>query len=242
MQSFKGYYQGKQNINEGPHDDFVAPSGQLPRREASSKVKQLLDLVNGIQQAVDAAQETLANQEFSPDEVNILQQRIASLAKDLEGTHLPPEAEGKAAAGYSALSGMNFPESVQPMVNEALQLLEDIWGFRQVDEGLGDMVAGAKKKWADFKYNRPAAKYGRMRDAEKAKEAAWSKKQADHAATRDADAKHKAEQEQIPGTPEYKRKEYWAEIERKRARDPVYSAGKDRKHWMDPDSGGHGYD
>ena len=132
MQTFKGYYHENHHLNEGPHDDRVEPQGQLPRREASVKVRQLLDLVNGIQRAVDAAQETLAQQEFTPEEVGILQNRISALAKDLEGTDLPPEAEGKAAAGYSALSGIQFPESFQPMVKEALQLFEDIWGFREV--------------------------------------------------------------------------------------------------------------
>ena len=132
MQTFKGYYQENTHLNEDPHDDRVDPSPALPRKVASVKVRQLLDLVNGIQRAVDAAQETLANQEFTPEEVDILQKRISALAKDLEGTELPPEAQGKAAAGYSALSGIQFPESVQPLVNEALKIFEDIWGFQQV--------------------------------------------------------------------------------------------------------------
>ena len=127
METFKEFYSSNTTtVEENPDTEIRSPVPELGRRESKMKAAQLINLVDGIQSAVDKVQADLQQTEFSPEEVALLHKRIATLARDLEGTRLPPEAEGKAAAGYSALSKLNFPESVQPLVSEALELLKDI--------------------------------------------------------------------------------------------------------------------
>ena len=123
MQTFSKYF------NKVEEDIEDIPRGQvreLPGSVAKSKVAELINIVDAINNAVDKVQHDIEQTEFSAQEAEMLKDRIAALARDLEGTRLPPDAEGLAGAATTALSGMEFPESVQHIMKEAAELLKSI--------------------------------------------------------------------------------------------------------------------
>ena len=111
--------------------------------------------------------------------------------------------------------------------------------FGVMQEGLGDMVKGAKKKWDKFRASRPLADVG----PRETRRRHWREDEARRKEEDDRKRQHKEEQEKIPGTKEYKQKERQEALELKRRRSGTYyTSHNTKKHWMDPDSGGHGYD
>jgi len=127
MQTFSNYF------NKVSEDIEYAPRGsvrELPKPIAQSKVAELINIVDSINKAVDKVQHDIEQTEFTEQEAAVLKGRIAALARDLEGTRLPPDAEGLAGAATTTLSGMNFPESVQHIMKEVVHLLEGLSGGR----------------------------------------------------------------------------------------------------------------
>lgn len=124
MQTFSNYFHkvSEDHPDETPRE----PAGELPPKVAGAKVRELIGLVNSINKAVDKVQADIEQHEFSREEAEILKSRISALARDLEGTRLPPEAHGAAGSAYTALSGMNFPEHVEHVMKEAVELLKNI--------------------------------------------------------------------------------------------------------------------
>lgn len=124
MQTFSKYFN---TVSEDHPDETPrSPAGELPKRVAGAKVKELINLVNSINNAVDKVQADIEQSDFSREEAELLKDRISALARDLEGTRLPPEAHGAAGSAYTALSGMNFPEHVEHIMKEAVALLKSV--------------------------------------------------------------------------------------------------------------------
>lgn len=123
MQTFSKYFN---KVSEDVEEVPRAQVRELPPNLAKSKVAELVGIVDAINRAVDKVQKDIEQTEFTEDEANVLKDRIAALARDLEGTRLPPDAEGLAGSATTALSGMKFPESVQHIMKEAAELLKSI--------------------------------------------------------------------------------------------------------------------
>lgn len=125
MESFNNYFQRTQ---EDASDDY-GPMGlkpELGRRQAKMKVNQLIGLVRGINDKFRKVKGEIDQTEFSREEAEALKKQLAQLAKDLEGTRLPPEAHGLAGSTTTALSGLQFNDSVAPIMKEAIQILNSI--------------------------------------------------------------------------------------------------------------------
>jgi len=117
MQTFKEFFRVNEDFNL---DD-------KPSREDADKIQRLVRLVKDINNRVDRVQSELEQHDFSREEAEILKSEIATLARDLESTRLPPDAEGMAGTGYTALSGLKFnDEQVQNTVREAAEILMSI--------------------------------------------------------------------------------------------------------------------
>lgn len=120
MQPFKQFFSER--------EDNLArqPSAELSRPQAKQKIKDLLNLVDQINAAVDAAQKEIESQTYTRDEAEALKQKISQLSQDLEGTRLPPEAEGKLGPAYTSLQRLPVKDSVETAIKEAVQILSDI--------------------------------------------------------------------------------------------------------------------
>ena len=124
MQTFSNYFH---KVSEDHPDETPrSPAGELPKKVAGAKVKELINIVDSINKAVDKVQHDIEQTNFSREEAEVLKDRISALARDLEGTRLPPEAHGVAGSAYTALSGMKFPEHVEQVMREAVGLLKGI--------------------------------------------------------------------------------------------------------------------
>ena len=125
MESFNNYFH---RANEESEDGY-GPMGlkpELGRRQAKVKVNQLIGLVKGINDKFRRVKGEVEQTEFSREEAMILKSQLAQLAKDLEGTRLPPEAHGLAGTATTALSGLQFNDSVAPIMKEAILILRNI--------------------------------------------------------------------------------------------------------------------
>ena len=120
MRSFKQFFSER--------DDNLArqPSDELSKPHAKQRIRDLLNLVDQINKAVDAAQQEIESQTYTRAEAEALKQRIAQLSQDLEGTRLPPEAEGKLGPAYTSLQRLPVKDSVETAIKEAVQMLGDI--------------------------------------------------------------------------------------------------------------------
>ena len=127
MQTFKEFY----NDDIGGHPDET-PRGMTPElgpRMAKVKSKQLINLRKQIAQhraAAEKGQTTL-----SPEDVARLKHMIAKTAGELEGTRLPPEAEGAARDAYRDLKAMGESTQdshIKQAILEAIAPLEQLIG------------------------------------------------------------------------------------------------------------------
>tara|TARA_A100001011_G_scaffold384206_1_gene456527 strand:+ start:1059 stop:1442 length:384 start_codon:yes stop_codon:yes gene_type:complete len=124
MQTFSNYF--RKLSEDHPDETPRQPMGALSKQQAGDKVQQLIALVDGINARVDRVQSEIESHDFTPEEAEALKERIAALARDLEGTRLPPEAEKLAGTTTTTLSGLNYPESVQHIMKEAVGILKNI--------------------------------------------------------------------------------------------------------------------
>jgi hypothetical protein len=125
MESFNNFFH---RANEKSEDDY-GPMGlkpELGKRQAKLKVNQLIGIVKNINDKFRKVKGEMEQTEFSREEAVILKRQLAQLAKDLEGTRLPPEAHGLAGTATTALSGLQFNDSVAPIMKEAIQFLRTI--------------------------------------------------------------------------------------------------------------------
>ena len=108
MQTFKEFYtDAGVASDESPRG--VAP--ELGNRMAKMKSKQLINLRKQIAQYRAAAEQGQAT--LSPEDVERLKHMVSKTASELEGTRLPPEAEGAARDAYRDLVAMG--ESTQDL-------------------------------------------------------------------------------------------------------------------------------
>ena len=125
MESFNNYFH---QVNEEPEDGY-GPMGlkpELGRKQAKIKVNQLIQLVKNINDKFSRVKGEVEQTEFSREDAVVLKKQLAQLAKDLEGTRIPPEAHGLAGTTTTALSGLQFNDSVAPIMKEAIQILRSI--------------------------------------------------------------------------------------------------------------------
>ena len=117
MQPFKQFFSERE-------DNLMRqPTQELPKPQAKQKIRDLLNLVDQINRAVDAAQKEIESQTYTREEAEALKQKISELSQDLEGTRLPPEAEGKLGPAYTSLQRLPVKDSVQHAIREAVQIL-----------------------------------------------------------------------------------------------------------------------
>lgn len=120
MQPFKQFFSERE-------DNLMRqPAAELSKPQAKQKIRDLLNLVDQINKAVDAAQREIESQTYTRDEAEALKQKISQLSQDLEGTRLPPEAEGKLGPAYTSLQRLPVRDSVESAIKEAVQILGDI--------------------------------------------------------------------------------------------------------------------
>ena len=120
MQPFKQFFSEREdNLDR-------QPSSELSKPHAKQKIKDLLNLVDQINKAVDAAQHEIEAQTYTRDEAEALKHKISQLSQDLEGTRLPPEAEGKLGPAYTSLQRLPVRDSVETAIKEAVRILGDL--------------------------------------------------------------------------------------------------------------------
>ena len=126
MQTFKEFFG-----DGGAHPD-EAPRGMTPElspRMARMKSKQLMDIRKQIAQARAAAEE--GQPTMSSDDAKRFKLMIAKVAGELEGTRLPPEAEGAARDAERDLRAMGESvqdEHIKQTLLEASSVLKDLIG------------------------------------------------------------------------------------------------------------------
>tara|TARA_R110000772_G_scaffold239593_1_gene351653 strand:- start:515 stop:889 length:375 start_codon:yes stop_codon:yes gene_type:complete len=119
MQTFKQFFS--------EDDSTITYDKELPAQEAKGKVDELLALINQINRAIDTAQNEIESQTYTRSEAETLKQRIAALSKDLEGTRLPPEAEGQAGRGFTKLSKLHRDNTeYSTSIAEAIEIFKHI--------------------------------------------------------------------------------------------------------------------
>lgn len=106
MQTFKEFYS---DGGGAPEEAPRAQSPELDPRMAKVKSKQLINLRKQIAQHRAAAETGTGT--LSPEDVERLKHMVSKTASELEGSRLPPEAEGAARDAYRDLVAMG--ESTQ---------------------------------------------------------------------------------------------------------------------------------
>lgn len=126
MQTFKEFF----GPTDGSPDEAPRrPTAELGPRVAKMKSKQLINLRKQIAQHRAAAESGQAT--LSPEDVERLKHMISKTAGELEGTRLPPEAEGAARDAYRDLMAMGESTrdpGVKQALLEATGMLKDLIG------------------------------------------------------------------------------------------------------------------
>lgn len=124
MQTFKEFFS---DAGGSPEETSRGQAPELDPRLARVKSKQLMNLRAQIAQ-YRAAAETGENK-LSPEDVERLKHMVSKTASELEGSRLPPEAEGAARDAYRDLVAMGEStkeESVKKMLIEASETLKNL--------------------------------------------------------------------------------------------------------------------
>lgn len=248
MQTFKEFY------SDGGGAPDEAPRGQAPEldnRMAKMKSQQLINLRKQIAQHKAAAQSGQAT--LSPEDVERLKHMVSKAAGELEGTRLPPEAEGAARDAYRDLVAMGESaedESYSHALWETANLLK---GFVPADSLFTEKGEGfTPRKYLNWDiHNSPRAgntgdAYSRAYDNEMKRDinkSVRSPQGSDEQTfgvgrARNADLYAQRHNTRIPGTPEHQgNKEMNDRVQARRAK-RIAAADKKKErgehvHWME---------
>lgn len=248
MQTFKEFY------SDGGGAPDEAPRGQAPEldnRMAKMKSQQLINLRKQIAQHKAAAQSGQAT--LSPEDVERLKHMVSKAAGELEGTRLPPEAEGAARDAYRDLVAMGESAGDERSSHALFEAANMLQGFVPSDSLFTEKGEGFKpRKYLDW-ISKPSPRavdsgsaYAKAYDDEMRMDVKKSlsydinSDEGKYGVGRAKNAPHYARRynAQIPGTPEHKSQQSYNDKRSKNYRAAVANADKKKAagkdvHWME---------
>jgi hypothetical protein len=131
MQPFKEYFSDVETAVREPQPEVDRNTNRLRSQE-------LINLRNQIRRHREAASRKESTP-LSPEEVESLKHRVASLAGELEGSRLPMDAERAAADAYNDLTAMSEStedQSLRESILESRELIKGLISEEAIEEGI----------------------------------------------------------------------------------------------------------
>ena len=124
METFKEFFT---DAGGAPDESHRGQAPELDSRVAKVKSKQLMNLRDRIAQHRTAAE--TGERTLSPEDVERLKHMVSKTASELEGSRLPPEAEGAARDAYRDLVAMGESTNDQSMKETLIEASETLRGL-----------------------------------------------------------------------------------------------------------------